>query len=252
MAAFRQLIVSPLIRLMLLLCAGMFLTPLQADDKAAEERIRARLGEMVPGVEVRSVSPTEVGDFYQVTTNQDTIYVSSDGRHVLLGELLRLDPEQGVVNLTEQARSGERKAAIEALSPEDTISFVPDGEVKAQMYVFTDADCGYCRRLHSAMDDYHALGIQVNYLAFPRAGPGSASARKLVSAWCAEDRQEAMSQAKAGRSMPERSCDNPVAEQFRLGQTLGVSGTPATVLADGRMVPGFRSAEDMAKVLGLN
>ncbi|MDX1590247.1 MAG: DsbC family protein [Oleiphilaceae bacterium] len=253
MAALRQLTVSPLARLMLLLCVGFLLMPLQAsaEEGAAEERIRERLAQLVPGVTVRAVSATEVSGFYEVKTDQDTIYVSGDGQHVLLGEILRLDPEEGVVNLTEQSRSVARKEAIDALSPEEMVSFVPDGEVKGQMYVFTDVDCGYCRRLHSAMDDYHKLGIQVNYLAFPRAGPGSESARKLVSVWCADDPQAAMNKAKSGGTPERRSCDNPVAEQFRLGQALGVSGTPATVLSDGRMVPGFRPASDMAKVMGI-
>lgn len=250
MAAFRSSFIVFMTGLLML--TALVAAPALADDEAADERIRERLAKLVPGVQVRSVSATEVSNLYQVRTDQDTIYVTGDGQHVLLGELLRLDPEHGVVNLTEASRSGERKSAIEALAAEDMISYPPEGEVKAQMYVFTDIDCGYCRRMHAAMADYHAEGIQINYLAFPRAGPGSPGFTKLVSAWCADDQQAAMDQAKAGRSIAEKSCSNPVDAQFRLGQSLGVSGTPAIILADGRLVPGFRPAADMATMLDLD
>ncbi|TVP56922.1 MAG: DsbC family protein [Halomonadaceae bacterium] len=236
---------------LLLVLSALLAAPVLASDSDAEERIRERFADLIPSVQVRSVTASEVPDFYQVSTDESTIYVSGDGQYVLLGEMLRLDPERGVVNLTDEARNGERKAAIEALSAEDMISYPPEGEVKAQMYVFTDIDCGYCRSMHAAMADFHAEGIQINYLGFPRAGPNSASHTKLVSAWCADDQQAAMDQAKAGRSIPEKSCSNPISDQLRLGQALGVSGTPATVLADGRLLPGFRPAADMARVLGI-
>ena len=90
------------------------------------------------------------------------------------------------------------------------------------MAVFTDVDCGYCRKLHMEMDEINALGIEVRYLAFPRAGPGSRSYEKIVSAWCAKDAQQAITELKMGRSIPDRSCANPVMEQYALGQAMGV------------------------------
>jgi len=222
-----------------------------AAESDAEEQIRERLGASVPGVRVESVEKTEVEGFYQVKTDQDLIYVSGDGQHVLLGEILRLGDDGNIVNLTEEARSSDRKAAIEAVPQEDMIRFVPEGEVKAVMYVFTDIDCGYCRRMHAEVDGYNELGIQINYLAFPRAGQGSSAYNKAVSAWCADDPNEAITLAKEGKRIPEKTCDNPVGEQFRLGQNIGVSGTPATVMENGRLVPGFRPPAAMAEVLGI-
>jgi len=96
------------------------------------------------------------------------------------------------------------------------------------------------------------MGIQVNYLAFPRGGPGTEGYRKAINAWCADDPKKAITQAKQGESIPDRDCDHPVKEQFELGQALGVSGTPALILESGRMVRGFRPPRALAQILDLN
>ncbi len=231
--------------IMLSLLAG----GVMASDEA-RERIEESLTSQIPGLTVHSVSETELEGFYEVRTDRDTIYMTADGRYALLGDILRFD-EAGVVNLSEQGRSRERADAMAAVSSEDMISFAPEGEVRAVVNVFTDIDCGYCRQLHRDIDAYNDLGIQINYLAFPRGGPGTPGYTKAVSAWCADDRQDAMTRAKMGESIPEKSCEHPVDDQFALGREVGVSGTPALVLEDGRMVPGLRPPQQLAQLLEL-
>ena len=235
---------------LLVVMASVFSLNLAAAE-GAEERIRENLTAMVPGLEITAVNDTEVDGFYEVRTNQDTVYVSADGRYVMVGQMLRLDPGEGVTNLTEAGRSGERREALDTVSRDEMITFSPEGEVRASIYVFTDIDCGYCRQMHANMSGYHEYGIEVNYLAFPRGGAGRPGYTKAVSAWCADDRNDAMDRAKAGERIPERSCDNPVDEQFELGRQIGVSGTPATLTEEGQLVPGYRQPADMAQMLGL-
>jgi len=115
--------------------------------------------------------------------------------------------------------------------------------------VFTDIDCGYCRKLHADMDKYNAQGIRVRYLFYPRAGLRSESYRKAVSVWCADDRKAAMTAAKTGRPLPARSCVNPVADQYNLGRQLGVRGTPALVLEDGEIIPGYVPPDKLRTML---
>ena len=222
---------------------------------SASDEVRDKIEEVltsqIPGLTVHSVSETDLDDFYEVRTDRDTIYMTADGRYALLGDILRFD-EAGVVNLSEEGRSRDRAEAIDAVADEDVIAFAPDGEVKAVVAVFTDIDCGYCRQMHRDIEAYNDLGIQINYLAFPRGGPGTPGYTKAVSAWCADDPQDAMTRAKLGENIPEQECDHPVDDQFALGREVGVSGTPALVLEDGRMVPGLRAPEQLAELLGLD
>ena len=53
--------------------------------------------------------------------------------------------------------------------------------------------------------------------------------------------------------MPVNQCDdNPVAQQYQLGQELGVRGTPAMITETGQMIPGYQSADELMVTLGLN
>src|SRR5690606_13034670 len=125
--------------------------------------------------------------------------------------------------------------------------FAPE-KPKSHITVFTDTDCGYCQKLHSEVPELNRQGIEVRYLAFPRQGPGSHGYNTLVSVWCAKDPKLAMNQAKSRQEIPAASCENPVLEQFELGQLIGVNGTPSIVLANGRMIPGYQPAAELARL----
>jgi thiol:disulfide interchange protein DsbC len=99
------------------------------------------------------------------------------------------------------------------------------------------------------MTDYNNMGITVRYMAYPRAGVGSPSYDKIVSVWCNKDRKQAMSDAKNGKSIDKKTCDNPVAKQLDLGQAIGVRGTPAMFLSDGTMLPGYVQAARLKAIL---
>jgi thiol:disulfide interchange protein DsbC len=144
----------------------------------------------------------------------------------------------------------DRSEALSALKDADMVVFKPK-DVKAKITIFTDIDCGYCRKLHQEIPRLNELGVQVAYAAFPRAGVGSSSYQKLVSVWCADSQQDAMTQAKNGQAVPAKTCANPVAAQYELGNKIGVMGTPAIILEDGRIIPGYVPADTIAKGLGL-
>ncbi|MBW0148865.1 DsbC family protein [Marinobacter arenosus] len=216
-----------------------------------EDGIAKRLTDAVPGLKVQSVRESEAKGLYEVQSNNgDTIYTTADGQYLLTGDLLKIT-SNGIANVTEEARAGQREQVMAAFGDDGVIRFPADGEEKAVIDVFTDIDCPYCRKLHDEVPKLNAYGITVNYYAFPRSGPGTPSFTKYVSVWCAEDQQAAMDAAKAGRTVESATCENPVLEQYQLGGRVGVTGTPAIVLEDGNMVRGYVPADNLAKGLGL-
>src|SRR5690606_38667024 len=102
---------------------------------------------------------------------------------------------------------------------------------------------------HAEMSEINERGITVRYLLFPRTGVDSPSYHKAVSIWCAEDRNAAMDEAKLGRDIPTRNCENPVREHLALGEQLGIQGTPALVLESGDMLPGYRPVDEPVALL---
>lgn len=231
-------------KLLLLVLLGMA-TVLGADEKADVERIRKAMSALTDGQSPDSVRPSALPGLYEVGLGSQFLYVSADGRYVMNGDMIDLQKQ---VNLTETRRGQMRASAMGAFASE-AIVYAPKQKAKRFVTVFTDVDCGYCRKLHAGMKEMNDLGIEVRYLAFPRAGVGSASHEKAVSIWCAKDRKKAMDLAKSGTDPTPATCENTVAKQLAFGQSLGVQGTPAIVLDDGRMVPGYVPPQRLAQML---
>jgi len=197
------------------------------------------------GKKVSSVKPSPVAGLYLVVAPPMVLLMSKDGRYVVDGNLV--DMQQRVAIGAEE-RAEAKKAVLAKISEKDMIIYKPK-KVKHVVTVFTDIDCGYCRMLHNQMAEYNKRGIEIRYLAFPRAGIGSQSYYKAVSVWCAKNRNQAMDQAKLGKDMERKSCTNPVAKEYQLGQELGVNGTPSIVLADGEILPGYAPPDKLASML---
>jgi thiol:disulfide interchange protein DsbC len=225
----------------------------QADAEAASggQKLVERLLALRPGIPIEAVNSTPIPGIYELKIGGGTaFYGTEDGRYLFAGDLYELG-ETDLVNLAEIDRNSSRRAALADVAITDMVVFRPEGETKAVVSVFTDVDCGYCQKLHREVPKLNAMGIEVRYLAYPRAGIGSPSYDKIVSAWCADDPNAAMTRLKARESVPAASCINPVAAQFDLGRQIGVTGTPAIVLEDGRLLPGYMPAEELAASIGI-
>ena len=221
----------------------------------SEAQIGAALGrikQVRPDIEFGPITHSEVDGFIKTEIiNGPPIYVTPNGSHFIVGTVYEVG-ETEIVDLAEREMETQREQYMASLKPQDTIAFGPEGKAKSILYVFTDIDCYYCQKLHNEIEEINALGIEVRYLAYPRKGIGSDSYRKIASAWCAEDPQAALTDAKAGRQIKENVCaTNPVAAHFDLGSRVGVRGTPALITEDGKLLPGYRPAETLAKLLGV-
>jgi len=203
----------------------------ESPSNGVEDKMRT----LVPNAKTIAVSETPIEGILQVQINSDIVYVSADGKYLLQGQIMEIDTR---VNLTDQAKSGIRQDLLTGLNEEEQITFAPE-KANYDLLVFTDIDCGYCRKLHNQMDGYNEEGIAIHYMAFPRAGIGSESYDKFVSVWCADDQKSALTLAKNGADPEPEKCPNPVADQYQLGRELGVTGTPAIVTADGTLIPGY-------------
>lgn len=222
-----------------------------------EEVIRSKLQQAVPGTEIKAVKASPLPGIYEVTIPGSVVYASADGQFVLQGELLQLKGKD-VVNLTEQAQAASRVGLLKAIDKRDAIIFPAQGKPKAVLTVFTDTHCGYCRKLHQEVPAMNQRGIEVRYLAYPRDLPrtginGSTSA-EMTNIWCAGNREQALTMAKQGQAIApaKAGCKAPIAQQYALGQQLGVSGTPAIFDEKGRQLGGYITAQQAAQRLGLN
>ena len=230
----------------LVVASLLFSTSANADvDKSALAKL---LMERMPSLTVAesNISPSAIKGLYEVMVGANIYYVSANGRYLIQGRMFDLIDKK---DLTEEKLAVAKAALINAVSLDEMIIF----QAPMQKYViniFTDIDCGYCRKLHSEIDQYMAEGITVHYLFFPRAGKDSESYNKAVSVWCAGDRNAALTGAKSNKNPPpEKTCDNPVDEHMALGDELGVRGTPMMISPKGMIYPGYMPAKKLAEAL---
>ncbi|MEM7079887.1 MAG: DsbC family protein [Pseudomonadota bacterium] len=211
----------------------------------------AHLQSKMPNLRVKSVSESPVAGVFLVDLGDaGLVYATADGHYLFAGDLYATKDE--FINLTENRRMSRRAQLLGGVPRGDMVVFSPVGETKDYVQVFTDVDCGYCRKLHLEVPALNAMGIEVRYLAYPRAGLGTPSYTKIASAWCAKNPEEALTAVKAGQVIPAVECENPIASQFDLGRKVGVSGTPAIITSSGLLLPGYMPAGELAKAIGLD
>lgn len=204
---------------------------------SSEARVREALHRLEPNIQVEGIHPSPIPGFREVIASGQVVYVSDDGKYLFQGGLLDIEKRK---DLSEAAMARLRVEILKTLPIEDRIVFAPVGKPRHTVVVLTDIECGYCRKFHTDIAQYTKRGIEVEYLAFPRAGLASADYRSMVSVWCAPDRQKALSDAKNGRPVPSRTCGRtPVDMQYRAGQRMGLTGTPMILGTNGELLGGY-------------
>ncbi len=203
--------------------------------------VRAAIQKAVPGAVIQSIKPSIIPGYREVAIGGKVVYVSADGRYLMQGSLIELNSRE---NLTLVSEGALRRVELDAVPRDRRIIFSP-AKPKYRITVFTDIDCGYCRKLHAQIGEYNKAGISVEYLFFPRSGIGSESFNKAINVWCAPDRRKAMTDAKADRPVAKRTCANPITMDYALGQKIGIDGTPAIFAADGTQLGGYLTPGEM-------
>jgi thiol:disulfide interchange protein DsbC len=199
--------------------------------------LRRQLEELV-GLPPDEIRPSSAANMLEARWGTNFAYVTPDGRHVVYGDMLDLATGEAI---SENSRKRMRVAVLDRLGADNMIEFAPR-KPKHTVTVFTDIDCGYCRKMHREMQAYNDSGIAVRYVFFPRTGPGTDSFRKAEAVWCSKDRKMALTRAKSGANVSAPSCPNPILREWEVGQELGLRGTPMIVLDDGEVVNGYLPA----------
>lgn len=197
---------------------------------------------LAPEATIKSSVETPIKGIKQVTLESsninDVFYMTDDGKYLIQGNIIQTDTKE---NITELSKSGARKEIVENVAKGKSIDFFPVDlkDMKHHVKVYTDIDCGYCRKLHNEMKEYNDLGIGISYLFWPRSGLQSPSYTKSVTVWCSDDQNQAMSDSQNGLALEVKQCDNPVKEHYISGKKIGINGTPSLVTNDGQLLPGY-------------
>ena len=212
---------------------------------ASQDNIREGLKNILPdGAVIELIEPSPIPGIYAVYYGDlQPIYVTQDGSFFIYGDIYKINVNS-ISNITEKSIAERRKLILQNIPSEELISFKSSNE-QFSVIVFTDVDCGYCRKLHNQIDEYNSLGISINYAAFPRSGLGTSAFTKMVGAWCSNNPKDSMTKLKNNLTLDISFCENqPVSKQYIIGKKLGVDGTPSFFSMDGEMFPGYIEPEE--------
>ncbi len=218
----------------------------ELDETFLKEKISSSLG-----LTVVKVEKTPMPGVALLITDQGLFYASYRGDYFIQGKVYSLG--ETVTDISEESLAKIRLEGVKTFES-DTIEYKADNE-KFVVNVFTDITCGYCRKMHAEMADYNARGITFRYLAYPRSGINdrtgnpSQGFKDLRSVWCSEDTAEALTKAKSGSNVAYRICETSIEDQFNFGRQIGVRGTPAIILPNGTMIPGYQPPAQLEELL---
>ena len=210
-----------------------------------EARAREALRKLNPRTKVDQIGAAPLAGFREAIVSGRVVYISDDGKYVLDGTLYDVQDKK---DLGEASLAKMRVKLLKGIPAGDRIVFAPPNP-RHTVAIFTDVECGFCRKLHNEIAEYNRQGIAVEYLAFPRSGLDGATYRTMVSVWCAADRKKALTDAKNDKPVPARNCKNPVAMQHDLGQRMGLTGTPMILARDGTQLGGYLAPAQLRAAL---
>jgi len=218
--------------------------PVAAAGAKADPRIE--MSKKIPGTKPDDFRQSPVPGLWELARGADIVYITTDAKFALAGDLYEIATD---TNVSDRRRRDARLEMLNAVPESQMVVFSPK-DPKYTVTVFTDIDCGYCRKLHSEMAKYNELGIRVRYLFYPRTGPNTESWSKAVAVWCSPNRNDALTRAKRGEDIKMNKCGTtPVDHDYELGQEIGLRGTPAILLANGDLLPGYVPPATLAKRL---
>lgn len=212
------------------LLALLFSTAACADEASVKKTLSERFPDLPPP----TVSKSPMPGWYEVFAGSQMFYVDEKVEYVFLGNLIEAKTKR---NLTEARIRDLLRVKFDALPFEDAIKIVK-GNGSRKIAVFEDPDCPFCKQLEAELAKLDNYTMYVFLLPLDSLHPDAA--RKSRQVWCAKDRSKAWLELMSNNKLVQNKgdCANPVERNLKLASELRISGTPAVVFEDGRMVPG--------------
>lgn len=211
---------------------------------AAPADVEKRLKDQYPATKITAVRESQAKGIYEVIMGRNVAYTDEAGRYMIFGHLYDMKEQR---DLTAGVLEALNKVDISTFSQADAIKSVR-GKGERNIFVFSDPDCPYCKRLENELAKVDNVTIYT--MLYPLDGLHPDARKKAEAIWCAKDRVKAWDEFMQKGTLPEsRSCDNPIERNIRLGNSLGINGTPTIIFEDGAIAAGMLPAAEIERRL---
>ena len=218
---------------------GLCVGTIQAQS---DQQIRSDLQKKVgSSTKIKSVSPSPIPGIYEVLVGNEIFYTDANSKYLIQGEIIEIATGK---NITEQKQADLNRIKWSELNTSNALKVVR-GNGSRQLAVFSDPNCGYCKRLDKSLQQLDNVTIYT-YL-IPILSPDSAQKSKQI--WCSADPQKTYIDwmingiAPSGKS----DCPTPLDKNMAFAKTYGITGTPTLFFTDGSRFPGAVQIADIEK-----
>lgn len=200
-----------------ILLLGMASSVFALNEKQIRTEIQKRLG---TSANVRNVTPSPIPGLFEVQVNNEIFYTDSNAKYLIQGEMVELASGN---NLTTKRQEDINRIKWSEL-PQAQAFKVVRGNGSRQIAVFSDPNCGYCKRLEKTLQQLDNVTIY-NYL-IPILSADSALKSKQI--WCAADQQKVWNDWMLNNLGPsgKSDCANPIDKNLTLAKTMALMARP--------------------------
>ena len=209
---------------------------------AQTEQIKSELQKKLgSNVKVKSVSPAPIAGLYEVIVGNEIVYTDTAGKYLIQGEVIELASGK---NITEQRQADLNRIKWSDLNPANAIKTVR-GNGNRQLAVFSDPNCGYCKRLEKSMQQLDNVTIYTYLIPILSAD----SIQKSKQIWCSADPHKSYMDWMLNGTTPsgKGDCATPLEKNLNFAKTYGITGTPTLFFTDGSRFPGAVQITDIEK-----
>jgi thiol:disulfide interchange protein DsbC len=218
-----------------LVCSGF--ANAQSEQQIKTE-IQKKLG---ANAKVRSVTAAPVAGLYEVLVGNEVFYTDTTGKYLIQGEIIELATGK---NITEQRQADLNRIKWTDLNQANAIKNVR-GNGSRQLAVFSDPNCGYCKRLEKSLQQLDNVTIYTYLIPILSAD----STQKSKQIWCSSDPYKSYIDWMINGISPsgKSDCSTPLDKNLAFAKTYGVTGTPTLFFTDGSRFPGAVQITDIEK-----
>jgi thiol:disulfide interchange protein DsbC len=221
---------------------ALFLLTLLPSAHAGESEIRKSLQSKFPNIgKLEHIVKTPYAGLYEIIIDGQLLYTDEKGHYIFEGNVIETKDRRNL--------SDERRRVLFAIDfnklPLDLAVKRVKGDGKRKMAIFTDPNCGFCRKLEKELS--RVTDVTIYRFMYP-IFPGSDEIVRNVL--CSKDPSKTWEDWMLSEIVPQAAiCETQTAQVKALGQKLHVNGTPNLVFANGIQTPGFIPYEELEKSL---
>jgi thiol:disulfide interchange protein DsbC len=195
---------------------------------------------------VLHVEPSPVPGLWVVDVERGNqkgpLYIDYSKKFLFSGTLMNLE--------TKQDFTKERYVELNRVDPSsiplgDAV-VVGDPAAAIKVIVFDDPECPYCKKLQPAMNEVVKERKDVAFFIKMLPLKIHPNAREKAKAIVCAKSLQLLEDSLAGKSIPAPSCETDQIEKNEaLAAQLGVRSTPTLIFPDGRVIPGYKPADQI-------